>query len=153
MKNETFSESLYLYKDTAAAQRMCDAGTDHYCSKTCNKCGQYTDSQNLVMLVGGRKNGDEYYLNPSFFSLNGSSLPACLDSTKNDIHPSLSKTRTPALFTNQGETILLLFWLKKPQIVWHDFFSWQSGDVCWTSWLRWMLRVWGWAIHPIIYRE
>ena len=94
-----FPHIASLYQDTVEAQRVCDIGTDHYCSKACNRC---PDSQNVIMLVGGRKSGNNWYLNPRFFPLNGS-LPACLDSTKSDIHSSLSQIRTPAIFVNQSE--------------------------------------------------
>ena len=62
-------DTLSLCKDTAEAQRLCDVGTDHYCSKSCNRC---SDSQNVVMLVGGRKNSQNWYVNPVFMALNGS---------------------------------------------------------------------------------
>ena len=54
------------------------------------------------MLVGGKSNGQNWYLSPRFFSLNGS-LPACLASTKNDIHSSLTKIRAPGIFINKSE--------------------------------------------------
>ena len=92
--------SLQLCTGEAEAQQLCDIGTDHYCSKSCNKC---PDSQNIVMLVGGSPtNGpNNFRLNPTFFSLNGS-LPACLASPKNDIDSSIPRMRTPGLFVNKG---------------------------------------------------
>ena len=92
---------LMFDKDTAEAQRLCDVGTDHYCSKSCNRC---SDSQNVVMLVGGRMNSQNWYVNPVFMALNGS-LPSCLASVKNDFGNGLTKPRLPGLFINQGEEL------------------------------------------------
>ena len=102
---------------TAEAQRLCDVGTDHYCSESCNRC---SESQNVVMFVGGRStqsgSGTNWNLNPSFMALNGS-LPACLSSTKNDIHSSLTKIRTPAFFMNQGLDLeTYVYWLSEKKI-------------------------------------
>ena len=94
-----------LCSDSALAQEWCDGGSDHYCSVSCNRCPA---SQDVIMLVGGKGqvNGkgtpQEWILNPTFISLNGS-LPACYASAKNDIDSSLSEIQSPALFTNQGE--------------------------------------------------
>ena len=96
---------IFLQTDSAYAQGMCDAGSDHYCSITCNRC---SDSQNIIMLVGGfrRSPSKQWMLNPTFFSLNGS-LPTCLASIKNNISmdSSHNKIKSPALFTNQGDIL------------------------------------------------
>ena len=64
------------------------------------------------MLVGGswEQGANTFRLNPTFFSLNGS-LPACLNSTKNDIvnDGSLNKIKSPGLFTNKGEILVYPF--------------------------------------------
>ena len=95
-----YKDILTLLSDPAEAQRMCDIGSDHYCSKSCNRC---PESQNVVMLVGGswEQGANTFRLNPTFFSLNGS-LPACLASPKNDIDSSIPRMRTPGLFVNKG---------------------------------------------------
>ena len=97
-----------LCTDSALAQEMCDAGSDHYCSVTCNRC---SDSQNIIMLAGGfqQSPSKQWMLNPTFFALNGT-LPACLASTKNDINDtSLNKIKMPSLFTNPSKNVIQSF--------------------------------------------
>ena len=124
----------------ALANKFCDDGSDHYCSITCNRC---QEGQNIIMLVGGfqRKPSRQWMLNPTFFALNGS-LPSCLNSTKNNItnDGSLSRIRSPGLFTNQGDIMQHLVLWKK-----YDMFysRRQSCYVCWSCKTRWLLWVWG----------
>ena len=104
-KFKSIHVTQYLPSDSAMAQEMCDAGSDHYCAVSCDRC---PDSQHVMMLVGGHQSRptNQWMMNPTFFALNGS-LPACLNSTKNDIvnDGSLNKIKSPGLFTNQSEIL------------------------------------------------
>ena len=69
-----------------------------------NCTGDDTETEGIVMLVGGRRGGQTDVLEPVFFSINPSvPLPENLSGTKNSIGAS---RRDPAMIETPGEQIV-----------------------------------------------